>query len=80
MYHLDIFNRASVSPTKDVQDPGISAHCKAVVPFQGLRGVPGAWQVHCQWHASCVLNLGEHHDTCAEEKAQINVTYTSYQK
>lgn len=69
MYHLAIFNQASVSPTKDGQDPGISACCKAVMSFQGLTGVPGAWQAHHQWHASYVLNIGEPHETCAEEKA-----------
>lgn len=69
MYHLAIFNQALVSPTEDVQDPGISACWKAVVSFQGLPGVPGAWQAHRQWHASYELNIAEHHETCAEEKA-----------
>lgn len=68
MYHLVIFNQASVLPTKDMQDLGISAHCKAVLSFQGVTGVPGAGQGHCQWQASYVLNVGEQH-TCAEEKA-----------
>lgn len=48
------FYQASVLHKKDVQDPAISACCKAVLSSQGLTGVLGAWQ------ASCLLNVGEH--------------------